>query len=415
MHRARIPRPVRTGRSHCLRPPETAAVVHRRSWPRHLSLRAQQATIDKQAGPVRGRFYTWRDMALGRTLCIHGRRVTLTTADPSAAAFLARFGQLFGRTFAAAGSGTVRRCPAPRGGATSKCVRPGDGVDLGTVQVSNSSECAEAQAARACAAEHGATEVQGNARPPSRYDAFRPVDCTATHLCARLQRSSSRLLPPCARAGSEERALWRVRSVWIRRSTEAVSGRCGRRPAKDPLRFRAALHPTSHLGPADAERIFVISYHPQAQEMAIFEPPVANSGVLGGTFLARTKAQYRAHAMHVGASVEASGRTFVLIDADEATMRYMEAHCCAFPAADRPHIESKVRAALRQPQAQADYMDKLMLADRDGEGSLDVRAYHVRPTHGVLRRAELPPLKCRASSLTATAACRRFYARAAST
>jgi hypothetical protein len=44
------------------------------------------------------------------------------------------------------------------------------------------------------------------------------------------------------------------------------------------------------LGPADLERTFILSFFLATDEIVIYEPPVRNSGILGGKFFERAKA-----------------------------------------------------------------------------------------------------------------------------
>jgi len=44
-----------------------------------------------------------------------------------------------------------------------------------------------------------------------------------------------------------------------------------------------------HAGPDDSKRRFVISFYMVDQTIGIYEPPVSNSGFLGGKFLERQR------------------------------------------------------------------------------------------------------------------------------
>lgn len=58
---------------------------------------------------------------------------------------------------------------------------------------------------------------------------------------------------------------------------------------KDVLRFATRLAPTHgrELPPADTARQFVLSYFLADDTLSVFEPPVRNSGIVGGRFLER--------------------------------------------------------------------------------------------------------------------------------
>lgn len=54
------------------------------------------------------------------------------------------------------------------------------------------------------------------------------------------------------------------------------------------LRFATRLEGRV-MAPADAERRFVLSYFLADDTLSVFEPPVRNSGIVGGRFLERTR------------------------------------------------------------------------------------------------------------------------------
>jgi len=76
--------------------------------------------------------------------------------------------------------------------------------------------------------------------------------------------------------------------------------------------------------------------------LAVFEPPVANSGLPSGKFLERrqvkkshgSKVYMRARDLYVGAVLEVSGRHMRLNAADEATLFLMEHRPVEFPRSD---------------------------------------------------------------------------------
>jgi len=55
----------------------------------------------------------------------------------------------------------------------------------------------------------------------------------------------------------------------------------------DTLRFEAVLADCTE--PTDVDRKFVISYYIRDFTLAVYEPPVRNSGVIGGRFLERSR------------------------------------------------------------------------------------------------------------------------------
>ncbi|KAK3094621.1 hypothetical protein FSP39_004130 [Pinctada imbricata] len=119
------------------------------------------------------------------------------------------------------------------------------------------------------------------------------------------------------------------------------------------LRFLARMDTTK---PIDMDRRFIISYFLSDDTILVFEPPVRNSGIIGGKFLERTRIKkpnqplystdmsqyYLASDLHVGANVTFNSHKFVLIDADEYAFRYMEAHAGEFSKANINAILKKL-------------------------------------------------------------------------
>ena len=76
------------------------------------------------------------------------------------------------------------------------------------------------------------------------------------------------------------------------------------------------------------ERRFVVTFHVVDGTVSVYEPPVRNSGVLGGKFLERTleavkkpgsNVPYLARDFHVGATIVLNAHRFELIATDERT------------------------------------------------------------------------------------------------
>jgi DUF1126 PH-like domain len=151
------------------------------------------------------------------------------------------------------------------------------------------------------------------------------------------------------------------------------------------LRFHASFHPNSCIGPADHERSFVVSYFLSSQDLSIFEPPLRNSGVVGGKFLERTPVSkpgshetYSAQDLHVGACLNAAGRSFSLLSADEYTLNLMELQSDLFPCAHYGTIVSKLQGSLCSLDVGEAFKEFIIMADPSGQGSLTTTAFHVR-------------------------------------
>ena len=103
------------------------------------------------------------------------------------------------------------------------------------------------------------------------------------------------------------------------------------------LRFNAQLVSTKA---DDAARRFVLSFFMEDDTIAIREPPVKNSGVMGGNFLSRQMMKqengtyFAAKDMYVGNVLNIVGHQFLLLNADEFTYRLMEMDDTTFPFSD---------------------------------------------------------------------------------
>ncbi|XP_066172854.1 EF-hand domain-containing protein 1 [Sylvia atricapilla] len=107
------------------------------------------------------------------------------------------------------------------------------------------------------------------------------------------------------------------------------------------LRYQVALESPV---PEDKNRRFILSYFLSDDTISIYEPPVKNSGITGGKYLKRTKVTkpgstpenpiyYEASDFTIGSTVEVFGHRFVIIDADQYVLNYLERHAESFPAA----------------------------------------------------------------------------------
>ncbi|XP_012373313.1 EF-hand domain-containing family member C2 [Octodon degus] len=95
----------------------------------------------------------------------------------------------------------------------------------------------------------------------------------------------------------------------------------------------------------DADRMFVISYFLNDGTLSVFEPIERNSGYSGGLFLKRSRVKrfgqevfksefseyIKVEELYVGAKVNVNGYLFVLLNADEFTLEYMEKNVDKFP------------------------------------------------------------------------------------
>ncbi|XP_060046027.1 EF-hand domain-containing protein 1 isoform X1 [Erinaceus europaeus] len=104
------------------------------------------------------------------------------------------------------------------------------------------------------------------------------------------------------------------------------------------LRYLAALESPI---PEDKDRRFVFSYFLATDMISIFEPPVRNSGIIGGKYLGRTKVvkpnssvdypvYYSPSDFFIGAVIEVFGHRFIILDTDEYVLKYMESNAAQY-------------------------------------------------------------------------------------
>ena len=104
----------------------------------------------------------------------------------------------------------------------------------------------------------------------------------------------------------------------------------------------------------EKSRTFVVSFFLEDNTLAVFEPPVANSGYPGGKYLERRPARktsgsnvyLRARDCHVGAVLEIKGTWMRLNAADDATLAIMEARPKEFPGSDARAVVTALTQAL---------------------------------------------------------------------
>ena len=111
-------------------------------------------------------------------------------------------------------------------------------------------------------------------------------------------------------------------------------GSAARRYGNQALRFVARFaHAPGYdaVGPADAERAFIVSFFLATDELLVYEPPIRNSGISGGKFFERAKAfkpgtrtYYGASDFHVGARIPLVSRCGIASVRREAVQSAVE-------------------------------------------------------------------------------------------
>ncbi|XP_059155901.1 EF-hand domain-containing protein 1-like isoform X2 [Physella acuta] len=116
------------------------------------------------------------------------------------------------------------------------------------------------------------------------------------------------------------------------------------------LRFEAMM---DTMRPEDRGRRFIISYRLADDMITIYEPPVRNSGIIGGKFLERTRVAkpgstmekptyYGPQDFYIGAIIEIFRHRFVITNADAYVLNYIEDHKSQFPEQMYQSIKEKV-------------------------------------------------------------------------
>ncbi|XP_046494790.1 EF-hand domain-containing protein 1 isoform X2 [Equus quagga] len=106
--------------------------------------------------------------------------------------------------------------------------------------------------------------------------------------------------------------------------------------------------------PEDKDRRFVFSYFLATDMISIFEPPVRNSGIIGGKYLGRTKVikpyssvenpvYYSPSDFFIGAVIEVFGHRFVILDTDDYVLKYMESNAAQYSPEALLSVQNHVR------------------------------------------------------------------------
>jgi hypothetical protein len=133
-------------------------------------------------------------------------------------------------------------------------------------------------------------------------------------------------------------------------------------PPKDELKLITRMHDVLRLkakmvtrNAVDATREFIITFYLSNDTIQIYEPPQRNSGIVAGKFLQRTKMKnvetgeyFKAADLEVGRVITINKYQFMLLEATEYAMSYMEADPEEFPQADLSVIIDRLRFSLRK-------------------------------------------------------------------
>ncbi|KPA80898.1 putative mitochondrial hypothetical protein [Leptomonas pyrrhocoris] len=131
--------------------------------------------------------------------------------------------------------------------------------------------------------------------------------------------------------------------------------------------------------PDDEVRRFVLTVYPADNTIAIFEPVIRNSGIVGGKFLQRQKVRradgknFQADDFYVGARVVLNAHPFVILNSDAHSLNYMEHNPEEFSHSDINKVVRKLQAMLRSRTT--GLAEAFRLADQDRQGGLDMAVF----------------------------------------
>jgi len=158
------------------------------------------------------------------------------------------------------------------------------------------------------------------------------------------------VIPPHVAPGSEEDSLGSF--LYLIPKVPKKNFRRMMENDRKILRFLARLDTVS---PEDDGRVFVIKYFLADDTVAVFEPPQKNSGVIGGKFLERCRMkkpeshEYYCQAdFYTGAVLKFNKFSFVVYQADEYSLSYMESDPDAHPMSNVGYICDQLAPVLKE-------------------------------------------------------------------
>jgi len=176
------------------------------------------------------------------------------------------------------------------------------------------------------------------------------------------------LIPPHVAPGAEEDSLGSF--LYLIPKVPKKNFRRMMENDRKILRFMARLDTDT---PEDQGRIFVIKYYLADDTMAVFEPPQKNSGIVGGKFLERTRVKkpdsheyYNQADFYTGAQIEFNKFPFVLYQADEYSLSYMESDPLAHPMSDLGYIAEQLAPVVKEKKSALSA--KFQASDPSGTG-----------------------------------------------
>ena len=185
------------------------------------------------------------------------------------------------------------------------------------------------------------------------------------------QIMARRELPPYNGYGSEEDSLASCIGSLIGVAPKIKLGE------NKIMRFKAKMESKN---PEDIERTFTVSFYLVDNTVQIHEPPKRNSGIVGGSFLSRMKLRtteglITQEYFYVGAEIQLAGHPFILVDADEGTLRHIDNSDQLFEFSNLNHILNIYRLSLGAVAESGELGEAFKEMDPGASGKVSMRDF----------------------------------------
>lgn len=118
------------------------------------------------------------------------------------------------------------------------------------------------------------------------------------------------------------------------------------------LRYAASMVP---IRPEDKTRRFIINYRLADDMISIYEPPIRNSGIIGGKFLEGTRISkpdcdrekpvfYGPADLSIGATICVFRHRFIILDCDDYVLTSLIENKETFPASLQPQLQKTIQS-----------------------------------------------------------------------
>jgi len=161
-------------------------------------------------------------------------------------------------------------------------------------------------------------------------------------------------IPPFSGHGSEEDSLGSF--LYLIPKVPKKNFRRMMENDRKVLRYMARL---DTMQPEDIDRVFIIKYFLSDDTISVYEPPQKNSGIVGGKFLERCRVKkpevqeyYAQSDFFTGAVVDFFRHRFIIYQADEYSLSYMEAEPVVHPMSDIGYINENLKPAMGEKGAE---------------------------------------------------------------